>query len=55
MYYQGLKIYQVCSNDDPRMTFEVFKAWSNLCPNCCGNTESMLHENLRYAMAVLLR
>ena len=28
MYHRGLKVYQVCSNDDPRLTFSqnVLKA-----------------------------
>ena len=38
-------------NDDPRITFDLFTAWSNFCPNCCGNTERMLHGICRYAMA----
>ena len=28
----GLKVYQVCSNDDPRMTFDLWMARSNLRP-----------------------
>ena len=28
----GLKVIQVCSNDDTRMTFDNFKARSNLRP-----------------------
>ena len=31
--YQGLKFYQVCSNDDRRLTFDLFTAWSNLRPH----------------------
>ena len=27
----------VCCNDI-RMTFDLFMAWSNLRPSCCGNT-----------------
>ena len=50
----GLKFYQVCSNDDPRLTFDLFMAGSNLCPCSCGNTVRMLRDNYRYAMAVLL-
>ena len=36
--HRGLKVYKICSNDDSRMTFDLFRAWSNLCPSCCGNT-----------------
>ena len=43
---------QVCSNDDLRVTFDLFTAGSDLCPSCCGNTGRMLHGICRYAMAV---
>ena len=36
--HQALKVYQVCSNDDTNMSFDLFRVWSNLCPGCCGNT-----------------
>ena len=29
---------EVCSNDDTRMTVDLFTVWSNLCTICCGNT-----------------
>ena len=32
--HRGLKVYQVCSDDDTRMTFALFTVWSNLCPSC---------------------
>ena len=41
----GLKVYQSFSNDDPRMTFDCIKAWSNLCPNCFSNTVRIMHGN----------
>ena len=28
--HRGLRIYQVCSNDDPRLSFDLFMARSNL-------------------------
>ena len=31
--YRGLKVHQVCSNDDTMMTFDLFTVWSNLCPS----------------------
>ena len=31
--HHGLKVYQVCSNDDPRLTFDLFTARSNLRPH----------------------
>ena len=31
--YRELKVYQVCSNDDPRLTIDLFTARSNL-PTC---------------------
>ena len=31
VYSIGDKVYRVCSNDDPRMTFDLFMAQSNLC------------------------
>ena len=40
------------SNDDIRITFDFFKAQSNLCP---GNTVRMLHDNLSYTVAGLFR
>ena len=27
-----LRVYQICSNDDPRLTFDLFTTRSNLCP-----------------------
>ena len=27
----GTQVYQICSNDDPRKTFDLFMARSNLC------------------------
>ena len=29
--HQGLKVYQVCSNDDPRLTFDLFLRNSQIC------------------------
>ena len=29
----GLKVYQIYANDDPRMTYDLFKAKSNLHPH----------------------
>ena len=31
--HHGLKVYQVCSNVDPRLTFDLFSARSNLRPH----------------------
>ena len=35
--------YQVCSNNDPRMTFDLFTAWSNLYPSCCEKKNVARH------------
>ena len=51
--HRGLKVYQVCQNDETRMTFDLFMVWSNLCPSCCGNTGRMLHGICKYAITVL--
>ena len=32
LMYRGLKVYQVCSNDDCRLTFDLITARSDLCP-----------------------
>ena len=32
MYHRVLEYYQVCSNDDPRLTLTYFMARSNLVP-----------------------
>ena len=44
----GLKVYQVYSKDDPRMTFDIFMARSNLClvlvvilEECCMASANM--------------
>ena len=50
-----IKVNQVCSDDDPWMTFDLFMALSNFCPSWCGNTGRKMHDICRYAMAVLLR
>ena len=55
VYNIGDKVYKVCSNDDPRMTFDRFTAQSIFCPSCCSNTERTLQSIFRYAMADLLR
>ena len=47
----GLKVYQVCKNDDTRMTFDLFMVWSDLCPSCCDNTGRMLHSICKCAIA----
>ena len=47
--HRELKVYQVCKNDKTRITFDRFMVWSNLCPNCCGNTGRMLHDICKYA------
>ena len=44
------KIYQVCPNDEPRMTFDLFTMWSNLYSSCYGNTGRMLHGICRYVL-----
>ena len=31
MLHCGHKVYQVCSNDDRRLTFDLFTARSNFC------------------------
>ena len=46
---------QICSNDDPRMTFDLFMTLSNFFPSCCGYTGRISHGICRYAMAILLR
>ena len=33
-----LKSTYFCSNDDTRMTLDLFMVWSNLCLSCCGST-----------------
>ena len=50
---RGLKAYQVCQNDETRITFDFFMTWSNLCPSCCGNTGRMLHGICKCAITVL--
>ena len=47
----GRKVNQVCSNDDPRMTFDLYTTWSNFCPSCSGNTARMLHGIFKHANA----
>ena len=42
----------MCSDDDSRMTIDLFMACSNFCPSCCSTTERMLHGICRYAVAV---
>ena len=32
IYHRGLKVYQVCSNNDSRLTFDLFTTRSNLRP-----------------------
>ena len=53
--HRGLKVYQVCSNDEARMIFDLCVVWSKLCPSCCGNTGRMLHGICKYAIAVFVR
>ena len=36
--HRGLKFYQVCSNDDPRLTFDLFTARSNSPCICMEKT-----------------
>ena len=47
------KLYQICSSNDPRMTFDFFTARSSFCPSCWGNTGRILHRIRRYAIAEL--
>ena len=35
--HRRCKVYQLCSNVDPGMTFDLFTALSNFCLSCCGN------------------
>ena len=49
------KVYQVYTNNDPRMTFDLITARPNFCPSWGGNIGSMLHGVCRYALVVLLR
>ena len=44
----GLKVIQVCSNDDPRLTFDLCMAWSNLHPYAFvwGSIENSFSENV---------
>ena len=44
----GLKVIQICSNDDPRLTFELFTAQSNLRLNAFlwGNIENSVSLNV---------
>ena len=35
---QSLLSFFFFSNDDTRMTFDLFTVWSNLCPSYCGIT-----------------
>ena len=32
IYHRGLKVYQMCSNDNHGLTFDLFTTMSNLCP-----------------------
>ena len=48
-----LSVYQFCTNDDPRITFDLFKARSTFFPSCCGRTGRMLLCICRYAMTVV--
>ena len=43
-----LKVYQVCSNNDHRLTFDLFTARSNICPYTCiwGNVEKSFSQNV---------
>ena len=47
--HRGLKVYQVCSNDETRMTCNRLMVWSILCPSCCGKTGTLLH-GMAYAI-----
>ena len=42
---QGLS--NLLKKNDPRMTFDLFTAQSNFCPNCWGNTGRMLQSICR--------
>ena len=53
--HRGFEVYQVCLNDETRMTFDLFIVWSNLRPSCYGNTGRMLHGICKYAIAVFIR
>ena len=44
---QGLPSF---SNDDPRITVDLFLARSYFYPSCCGSTKRKLHGICRYAM-----
>ena len=56
MYSTGDSVYPVCSNDDIKMTFDLFTVCSNFWPSFFGNTErsSMAFAD-KYAIAVFIR
>ena len=41
------QLYQVCSNNEPRMKFDLFTTWS-LCPCCFGHTGRMASANIQW-------
>ena len=49
MLYLGYGAYQVCSNDDPRMTLTFLTSTSNLLPNAFNRT---IFEKLIFFKAV---
>ena len=42
------KVYQICSNDDPRLTFDLFMVRSNLNPHAFvwGNVEKSFSQKV---------
>ena len=42
----GLEVIQVCSNDDPRLTFYLFTASSNLRRICMGKILKTVSQNV---------
>ena len=49
IYNWGRKVYRICSNDEPRMTFNLLKGRSNFFPCCYGNMEEccMVSEDMQ--------
>ena len=46
--HHGLSVYQICSNNDPRLTFDLFMARSNLRSHAFvwENVEKSFSENV---------
>ena len=45
--HPGRKVYQFCSNDDARISFDFFTAWSNFSPSCFGKNWKNVARHLQ--------